>query len=81
MKSSIWISVSALLAVLRIGGEKSEAFQAVAHLWVGALLYAWIAGRNASAKRIAIVLSVIEVVRATIDHWSQLTDLVHWMVS
>lgn len=37
----LYVVVSGVLAVLRIGGLKHEAFQAVAHLWVGGLLTAW----------------------------------------
>jgi hypothetical protein len=53
--------MSFALAGARIGGLKTEAFQAVAHLWVGALLAAWILNRNKDARKLAIALSVIEL--------------------
>jgi hypothetical protein len=51
-----------LLAAIRAVGVKHEAFQAVAHLWVGGLLGAWIATRSWFYLRLALTLSAIEVV-------------------
>lgn len=67
-----WIYVVAfILAVLRIAGHKSEAFQAVAHLFVGGLFTAawwqyretWTEGGKAAMHKsyLAIGLSLIEL--------------------
>jgi Kef-type K+ transport system membrane component KefB len=69
----MWIVylICAVLAAIRIGGDKSEIFQALAHLWVGALIGVWyIAPRldvwqmrtGRRAGRLVVVLSVVEVV-------------------
>lgn len=53
--------VSVALAALRIGGFTSSAFQAVAHLWVGGLVGAWLAGDRPSRLWLALMLSAVEV--------------------
>lgn len=60
---------SVLLAALRIQGSNGEAYQALAHLWTGALIGAYVADRitgrtNHLAMLAAIVLSVVEVIVA-----------------
>ena len=62
MKTILPILISMLLAAIRAVGVKHEAFQAVAHLWVGGLLGAWIATRSWFYLRLALTLSAIEVV-------------------
>lgn len=58
----IVVAVSAgLLAGLRLAGEKSPAFQAAAHLEVGALLGWAGVGRTWFPAVVAMVLSAIEV--------------------
>lgn len=64
---------AALLAYLRISGEKGQPFQAAAHLELGALLLASVSGRAPGAwwvefwkwarfpALVALALSVIEV--------------------
>ncbi len=52
--------VSIVLALLRIGGEKGELFQAIAHLWAGGLFVAGVI-RNRPALWIAIALSLVEL--------------------
>lgn len=68
-----YILIAIALAALRIAGHKSEAFQAVAHLFVGWLLAGWYfnsawGSRDGMAEDrsglylgLAIVLSIIEV--------------------
>jgi hypothetical protein len=64
--------IAVLLAYLRIAGHKSEAFQAVAHLFVGWLLSAWWLKRSDSwisdgrdsgrlELRLAAALSIVEI--------------------
>ena len=61
MFQTVAIIFSLLLAILRIGGAKQEAFQAVAHLWVGFLIYGWAIDKTALAKWLVISLSVVEL--------------------
>ena len=60
MSLALILITSIILGALRIGGEKGEIFQAVAHLWVGGL---FVAGtlRSRSVLWIAIALSVLEL--------------------
>jgi hypothetical protein len=59
-------AASALLAGLRVGGHKSKSFQAVAHLFVGALFgYAYGAGVWSPAY-FGLALSAVEL--ATFVH-------------
>lgn len=61
----------AVLAALRIGGEKGEIFQAIAHVWVGILLGVWWLAHfrcpvceereGKIAGRLVVALSVVEV--------------------
>ena len=53
------LSVSIILGVLRVVGEKGESFQAIAHLWVGGLFVAGI--RHRPVLWIAIALSLVEL--------------------
>jgi hypothetical protein len=76
-RMAIFILVSAVLAGLRLDDVRHEAFQAAAHLWVGALCYGWLADRRRAEKWLAITLSVIEVGKATADHWGQLVGSFH----
>jgi hypothetical protein len=64
MLRDTWIYVVAfVLAALRIAGHKSQAFQAVAHLFVGALLgQSYYEGwRRSPSFWLAVVLSIIEL--------------------
>jgi hypothetical protein len=63
--------IAIALAAIRIAGHKSEAFQAVAHLFIGWLIGAgvyqratWTEGRSVAMQKIwlAIGLSVVEVI-------------------
>ena len=62
-----WYVTSFVLGVSRLAGMSGPSFQAVAHLFVGALLYAWFADHDREMKRLAIVLSIIEVCQAIAD--------------
>jgi uncharacterized membrane protein YfcA len=62
MEKPVLFLTSFVLAATRIAGHKSEAFQAVAHVFVGGLFGAYIADRKQSdCLRLAILLSLIEV--------------------
>lgn len=52
---------SAVLAALRIAGHKSQAYQAVAHLWVGGLIGYAIPTHSEHAIVLAVSLSLIEL--------------------
>jgi len=53
--------IGIILAAARIGGEKSEAFQAVSHLFMGALIVKAIYDKSWGLGTLATVMSVIEV--------------------
>lgn len=60
-----WIIIIALvLGSLRIYGVKHEAFQAVAHLYVGGLFGAWLVTKEKFYLWIFIILTVLETVCA-----------------
>ncbi len=70
---NFWLLIIAfILAIVRIAGHKSEAFQAIAHCFTGGLVasafteyrFTWTTGgRNALQKfYIAIGLSIVEIV-------------------
>ena len=71
MTDALLIIVSILIALVRAIGVKHEAFQAIAHLWVGGLLGAYLLGRKeiGAATRgraifclwLAVLLSIVEV--------------------
>lgn len=67
VKVTTIVIVSALLAAIRIAGCIHEAFQAIAHLWVGGLCGAFMLGRyfQPSIRRLCgwlvVILSIIEV--------------------
>lgn len=61
MKPTAVILISVLFAAVRIAGHKSEAFQAIAHLWVGGLCGAFALGRYWLYGWLVIILSIIEV--------------------
>lgn len=61
-----WVSL--VLAALRVQGAHSEAFQAIAHLWVGALLAGWLVHKSDRAKWLVIGLSCIEVAAFVAQH-------------
>ena len=73
---AVFILISAVLGGLRLDGVKTETFQAVAHLWVGALCYGWFADGRRAEKWLAIALSVIELGRFAFDH----SDLIRGVV-
>lgn len=62
----ILVFVAVALAVLRIGGATSPAFQAFAHVFVGALLGAWVGDRcrDRLVLRIFVSLCVVELLCA-----------------
>jgi hypothetical protein len=51
-----------VLGILRIAGEKGEAFQAVAHLFVGGLFVAWAYTKNARYISVFWALVIVEVI-------------------
>jgi hypothetical protein len=53
--------IAAALAAIRIAGHQSEAFQAVAHLYVGGLFTAAYIGRNWPLFYIGVAISLIEL--------------------
>ena len=53
-----------LLAILRVSGLRDEAFQAVAHVFVGGCLFAWLADGEPIGKWLTIGLSVVEIICA-----------------
>ncbi len=60
----VLIGVSAVaLAGIRILGDRSSAFQAVAHLFVGGLFGAWLEGGRSARPLLwtALLLSVVEL--------------------
>ena len=60
---TVWpIAVSIALIALCAAGIKHEAFQAIAHLWVGGLLGAWLAAAGREFLWLAVGLSIAEVV-------------------
>jgi hypothetical protein len=67
LKPTAVILISVLLAALRIAGIKHEAFQAIAHLWVGGLCGGFALGRywRVGGYRLfawlVVILSIIEV--------------------
>lgn len=54
------------IALMRIGGNVSQFYQAIAHVWVGVLLAIWLCHSNPESRRLAKwlfwSLSVLEVV-------------------
>ena len=80
MKTPLVILISAALALARILGVKHEAYQAVAHLWVGGLIGAWLLTRKTKDVDSVylwsvIVLSVVEVACFIVQHWSAIEGL------
>lgn len=64
-----YVVTCVLLAVMRITGCKTQAFQAVAHLFVGGLFGAWFAGAPRSVSLYpALILSVVELGCFIADH-------------
>lgn len=61
MSLFVAVAFSAVLAGLRIAGHKSQAYQAVAHLWVGGLIGYAIPTHSADAIGLAGALSLIEL--------------------
>ncbi len=49
------------IAAFRIGGDKSPAFQAIAHLFVGALVGAWMVSGYTKYFWPAVLLSFVEL--------------------
>lgn len=52
------VLAAAALGALRVAGHTGEAFQAVAHCFVGGLLGAWLALRPTRAARLPLALAV-----------------------
>jgi hypothetical protein len=61
MLHNILIFTSFVLGVLRFAGVKSQAYQAIAHCFVGGLFGAYIAGRDPVFLLLGVGLSIIEV--------------------
>lgn len=61
MYSWILSAIAIVLAIFRIYGEKGEVFQAIAHLFVGGLIGAYIVGRKRFVITLSIGLSVVEL--------------------
>ena len=59
--------ISFVIGGLRVYGEKSQFFQASAHLWIGFLVGSWWNGNNKIAMWLAIGLTVLEVACFIID--------------
>lgn len=55
------IAFSVALALIRAGGEMGQAFQAVAHVFVGGLFAAYATTKRPIHLVLAIALSVVEV--------------------
>ena len=55
------VLISVALGIPRILGYKSQAYQAIAHLYVGGLFAAWWTGGNRGLLWIAIGLSILEL--------------------
>lgn len=55
------LAAAVALSALRIGGNVSPAFQAVAHVYVGGLIGAWLAGQGRGYFWLAAALSALEV--------------------
>lgn len=54
-------TVSFVVAALRIAGVKTEAYQAVAHLWVGGIAGAWLINRDRGLLVQFVALCVVEL--------------------
>jgi hypothetical protein len=62
MKKQLFIIVvSTILAAMRVLGVKHEAFQAVAHLWVGGLFGSYFVNKDSFTLYTAVVISLIEL--------------------
>lgn len=58
---AITATASVLVAALRVGGERGEFFQGVAHVWVGGLFgHAW-GGRSRYSLAWALALTAVEI--------------------
>jgi uncharacterized membrane protein len=66
--SAFIILPSAALALIRLSGHKSQAYQAVAHLWVGGLCGAWWIERTPMLLHAIVVLSIVEVMCFFVFH-------------
>jgi len=63
MEILLVILTSSILGLMRVLGFQHEAFQAVAHLWVGFLVGGWVFSTPKLLFRASvIVLSILEVV-------------------
>ncbi|MCE9534359.1 MAG: hypothetical protein K8T89_25040 [Planctomycetes bacterium] len=60
-KQILWIVIAIAFGVLRVIGLKSAFLQAMAHLFVGGLIGAWLVDRGRLYLILAIALSVLEV--------------------
>lgn len=60
---SIILTITAVvLGAFRLCGLKSEPFQAIAHVYVGALFGAYLVGRRRLYLVLAVALTVLEVI-------------------
>ncbi len=64
---AVAIAFSTLLVGLRLGGLRHEAFQAVFHLWLGAMSYAWLVNKSVMAKAIVFTILVVEIFAFTMS--------------
>jgi len=68
MLKRFWpLLVSVAAAAMRVIGCRHQAFQAVAHLWVGGLIGAWLTGRRRRYLRMAVALTIVEIAVAAGD--------------
>lgn len=62
MLPTILLIATTVLALLRMAGVTHIAFQAIAHVFVGGLIGAWLADRkNVLCARLALSLTAVEV--------------------
>lgn len=62
MRRALVLLAAIAIALLRVMGHKSEAFQAIAHLEVGGLFGAWFATRDRGYLGLALALTLVEVI-------------------
>ena len=62
------VMASFIVAVLRVYGVRNEAFQAAAHLLLGALVWAWLKDGEGGAKWLVIILGTIEVIMFAVQY-------------
>lgn len=61
MRSTLIVVATVIISLARIYGLKDEAFQAVAHLFVGGLAGAWLVAKRSLYLDAFVALCVVEV--------------------